>query len=103
NHVMVDGPRVYASGKGALLALARGDGKVLWKLPLGNDRYSTAASVIGGLVLVALDRGPLMAVDAVTGRTRGAFDPGSGFSGPAPGDHLSRLAGRAGAVSGQAP
>src|SRR6267143_1795510 len=81
NHVMVDGPRVYASGKGALLALARGDGKVLWKLPLGNDRYSTAASVIGGLVLVALDRGPLMAVDAVTGRTRGAFDPGSGFSG----------------------
>src|SRR5436305_9676747 len=31
NHVMVDGPRVYASGKGALLALARGDGKVLWK------------------------------------------------------------------------
>src|SRR5438067_10724992 len=83
NHVMVDGPRVYASGKGALLALARGDGKVLWKLPLGNDRYSTAASVIGGLVLVALDRGPLMAVDAVTGRTRGAFDPGSGFSGPA--------------------
>ena len=83
NHVVVDGPRVYASGKGALVALARADGKVLWKLPLGNDRYATAPSVNGGLVLVALDRGPLMAVDAVTGRTRGAFDGGSGFSGPA--------------------
>jgi len=81
NHVLVDGPRVYASGKGALLALGRSDGKVLWKVPLGNDRYATPAAVSGGLVLVALDRGPLMALDAVTGRTRGAFDPGSGFSG----------------------
>src|SRR5216684_1790654 len=81
NHVLVDGPRVYASGKGALVALGRSNGKVLWKLSLGNDRYATPAAVSGGLVLVALDRGPLMAVDAVTGRTRGAFDPGSGFSG----------------------
>jgi len=81
NHVLVDGPRVYASGKGALVALGRADGKVLWKLPLGNDRYATPPAVSSGLVLVALDRGPLMAVDALTGRTRGAFDPGSGFSG----------------------
>jgi outer membrane protein assembly factor BamB len=80
NHVTVDGPRVYASGKGALVALARADGKLLWTLPLGKDRYFTASSVTSGLVLVALDRGPLVAVDAVTGRTRGAFDPGSGFS-----------------------
>jgi outer membrane protein assembly factor BamB len=81
NHVLVDGPRVYASGKGALVALARADGKELWKLNLGNDRYATPAAVSGGLVLVSVDRGPLMAVDAVTGRSRGAFDPGSGFSG----------------------
>src|SRR5712691_3027046 len=81
NHVLVDGPRVYASGKGALVALGRSNGKVVWKLSLGNDRYATPAAVSGGLVLVALDRGPLMAVDAVTGRSRGAFDPGSGFSG----------------------
>jgi outer membrane protein assembly factor BamB len=83
NHILVDGPRVYASGKGALVALGRGDGKVLWKLSLGNDRYATPPAVSSGLVLVALDRGPLMAVDGVTGRTRGAFDPGSGFSGAA--------------------
>ena len=82
NHVTTDGPRVFASGRGALVALSRADGKVLWTLPL-KDRYFTAPSVTSGLVLVALDRGPLMAVDAVTGRTRGAFDPGSGFSGAA--------------------
>jgi outer membrane protein assembly factor BamB len=81
NHVLVDGPRVYASGKGMLVALRRSNGKLLWKLSLGNDRYATSAAVSGGLVLVALERGPLMAVDAVTGRSRGAFDPGSGFSG----------------------
>jgi len=83
NHVLVDGPRLYASGKGALVALARTDGKVLWKLSLGNDRYATAASATSGVVMVSIERGPLMAVDAVTGRTRGAFDPGSGFSGGA--------------------
>jgi outer membrane protein assembly factor BamB len=81
NHVLVDGPRVYASGKGTLVALARADGKALWKLNLGNDRYATPAAVSSGLLLVSVDRGPLMAVDAVTGRSRGAFDPGSGFSG----------------------
>src|SRR6267143_581757 len=81
NHVLVDGPRVYASGKGTLVALARADGKELWKLNLGNDRYATPAAVSGGLLLLSVDRGPLMAVDAVTGRSRGAFDPGSGFSG----------------------
>src|SRR5712671_7636792 len=83
NHVLVDGPRVYASGKGALVALGRSDGKVLWKFPLGNDRYATPAAVSGGLLLVALERGPLIAIDAVTGRSRGGFNPGSGFSGGA--------------------
>jgi len=80
NHVLVDGPRVYASGKSTLVALARADGKLLWKLSLGNDKYATPASVSGGLLLLAVERGPLVAVDAVTGRTRGTFDPGSGFS-----------------------
>jgi hypothetical protein len=36
---------------------------------------------MGGLVLVGIEQGPLLAVDATTGRARGAFDPGSGFSG----------------------
>jgi outer membrane protein assembly factor BamB len=81
NHVLVDGPRVYASGKSAVVALARDDGKQLWKLSLGNDKYATPASATGGLLLLAVERGPLVAVDAVTGRTRGSFNPGSGFSG----------------------
>lgn len=80
NHLLVDGPRVYASGKSALVALGRGDGKLLWKTSLGNDRYATPASVSGGLLVLAIERGPLLAVDALTGRTRGAFNPGSGFS-----------------------
>jgi hypothetical protein len=32
------------------------------------------------MVLVSADRGAFYAIDARTGRTRGAFDPGSGFS-----------------------
>ena len=81
NHLLADGPRLYASGKGTLVALGRGGGTVLWKHGLGNDRYATSAAASGGLVLLALERGPLIAVDAITGRTRGSFDPGSGFSG----------------------
>jgi len=80
NHVLVDGPRVYASGKSALVAIGRTDGKALWKMSLGNDRYATPASMTRGLLVLAIERGPLVAVDAVTGRTRGAFNPGSGFS-----------------------
>jgi outer membrane protein assembly factor BamB len=80
NHVLVDGPRVYASGKSALVAFSRTDGKLVWKTSLGNDKYATRASATGGLLLLAIERGPLVAVDALTGRTRGAFNPGSGFS-----------------------
>ena len=80
NHVLVDGPRVYGSGKSNFVALARADGKQLWKLSLGNDKYATPASATGGLLPLAVERGPFVAVDAVTGRTRGTFDPGSGFS-----------------------
>ena|SRR5438105_66960 len=80
NHLLVDGPRVYASGKSALVALGRGDGKLLWKTSLGNDKYATPAAATGGLLVLAIERGPLIAVDALTGRTRGAFNPGSGFS-----------------------
>src|SRR5438309_1310725 len=73
NHVLVDGPRVYASGKSAIAAFGRTDGKLLWKTSLGNDKYATRASTTGGLLLLAIERGPLVAVDALTGRTRGAF------------------------------
>jgi outer membrane protein assembly factor BamB len=82
NHVLVDGPRVIAGGRGALVALGRQSGAQLWKLDLGKDRYPTQPVSIHGLVLVAQDRGPLLGVDAQTGEARGAFDPGTGFSQP---------------------
>ena len=83
NHVVADGPRLVAGGRGLLVALDRLTGKLLWKLDLGRDRYPTQPVIMSGLVLVARDRGPLLGVDAQTGEARGAFDPGSGFSQPA--------------------
>jgi outer membrane protein assembly factor BamB len=82
NHVLVDGPRIIAGGRGALVALDRLSGTLIWKLDLGKDRYPTQPVSVSGLVLVAHDRGALLGVDVQTGEARGAFDPGSGFSQP---------------------
>jgi outer membrane protein assembly factor BamB len=82
NHVLADGPRLIASGRGEVRALDRLTGKQIWKLELGKDRYSTQPVVANGIVLVAQDRGPLLGIDVQTGEARGAFDPGSGFSQP---------------------
>jgi outer membrane protein assembly factor BamB len=80
NHLIVDGPRVIGGGKGALVALDRLSGRQHWKVDLGRERFPTQPVVMNGLLLVARDRGPLIGVDAQTGKTLGAFDPGSGFS-----------------------
>lgn len=80
NHVVADGPRVIAGGRGELVALDRLTGKQIWKVSLGKERYPTQPVVSNGIVLVAQDRGPLLGIDAQTGQMRGAFDPGSGFS-----------------------
>lgn len=82
NHVTVDGPRVIAGGRGELVALDRGSGAKLWSLAMGKDKYPTQPVAMQGVVLVAQDRGPLMGVDAQTGKVRNGFDPGSGFSQP---------------------
>jgi outer membrane protein assembly factor BamB len=82
NHVLTDGPRIIAGGRGLVIALDRLTGATLWKLDLGKDRYPTQPVIANGIVLVAQDRGPLLGVDAQTGEARGAFDPGSGFSQP---------------------
>ena len=82
NHLVVDGPRIVAGGRGELDAVDRLSGKLIWKLELGRDRYPTQPVIMNGLVLVARDRGPLLGVDAQTGEPRGEFDPGSGFSQP---------------------
>ncbi len=80
NHVLVDGPRIFAGGRGLLLALDRQTGAELWRLKLTSDRYPTQPVAMNGMVLLAEERGPLLALDAQTGAPRGAFDPGSGFS-----------------------
>jgi len=82
NHVLVEGPRVIAGGRGQLVALDRGTGSLLWTLKLPKDHYPTQPVAMNGVLLVADDRGPLLGVDAQTGEARGAFDPGSGFSQP---------------------
>ena len=73
---------MFAAGRGAVVALARQDGRKLWQLPLTHDRYSTGLGIAEGLLFFSADRGPLYAVELATGRPRGAFEPGSGFSQP---------------------
>ena len=80
NHVLVEGTRIIAGGRGALVALGRETGKPIWTLNLGKDRYPTQPVITNGMVLAAADRGPLLMVDLMTGEARGAFNPGSGFS-----------------------
>jgi outer membrane protein assembly factor BamB len=82
NHVLVEGARVIGGGRGELAGLDRATGMKLWTLQLGKDRYPTQPVAVGGMIIVALDRGPLFGVDLETGEARGAFDPGSGFSQP---------------------
>ncbi len=82
NHVLIDGPRVYFGGRGALLAVDRSTGKEIWRFKLKADRYPEQPAAGSGLVLVAEERGPLVVLDSSSGRVRGAFDPGSGFSQP---------------------
>jgi len=82
NHVLVDGPRVLFGGRGALLAVDRATGKELWRFKLKGDRYPGQPAAASGLVVVAEERGPLVVLDSGSGRVRGAFDPGSGFSQP---------------------
>ena len=80
NHVLVDGPRVYAAGRGAVVGLSRRDGAELWKAKLPKDRFATQPVAIGGLLIFSEDRGSLIALDPATGRARAVMDPGSGFS-----------------------
>src|SRR5207253_8821181 len=63
NHVLVEGPRVIAGGRGTLVALDRLSGKQLWRMEMGKDRYPTQPVAMNGLVLVAQDRGALYGVD----------------------------------------
>jgi outer membrane protein assembly factor BamB len=80
NHVTADGPRLYATGRGAVVGLSRRDGKQLWLQKLGTDRFACEPVASSGLLLVAEDRGSLIALDPTSGRPRAVLDPGSGFS-----------------------
>src|SRR5207244_2030883 len=70
NHVVVEGARVVGGGRGELVALDRSTGVKLWTLQLGKDRYPTQPVAVGGLIIVAQDRGALMGVDLRTGAAR---------------------------------
>ena len=82
NHLLVDGPRIYATGRGAVVGLARRDGRELWRARLPKERFATQPVAIGGLLIFSEDRGSLIALDPATGRARAVLDPGSGFSQP---------------------
>lgn len=83
NHVILDGPRVVVTGKGAVAAFSRRSGKLLWTTKLPKDAYATEPVATEGLVLVSEDHGALIALSALTGRPRSSVSPGvMGFSMP---------------------
>lgn len=83
NHVILDGPRVVATGRGAVSAFLRRTGKLLWTARLPKDAYATEPVATEGLLLVSEDRGALLALEATTGRARSVMSPGAmGFSMP---------------------
>lgn len=80
NHLVLDGQRVFASGRARVLALDRQSGRQGWSFDLGGERFATEAAVSEGVLLLAEERGPLLALEAATGRPRAVLDPGSSFS-----------------------
>jgi outer membrane protein assembly factor BamB len=82
NHVVVDGPRVYATGKGVVVAFLRRDLTELWRAKLPKERFATQPVATTGMLLLAEDRGSLISLDPITGIARAVLDPGTGFSQP---------------------
>ncbi|HXN82500.1 MAG TPA: PQQ-binding-like beta-propeller repeat protein [Myxococcales bacterium] len=80
NHVLAEGGRLFASGRALILGLDRQTGKMEWSFDLGGEHYATEAGAGDGVLLLAEDRGPLLALDTATGRARTVLDPGSNFS-----------------------
>ena len=80
NHLAVDGPRIYATGRGAIIGLGRAHGVEIWRANLPKDTFAGQPVPIDGLLLFAEDRGALVALDVATGRARSAFNTGDGFS-----------------------
>jgi outer membrane protein assembly factor BamB len=80
NHLVVDGPRIYATGSGAVIGLSRARGVELWRAKLGKDAFADQPVAVDGLLLFAEDHGALIALDVATGRARSAFNTGDGFS-----------------------
>ena len=80
NHVALDGPRVYVTGRGAIVGLDRRHGKEIWRANLAREAFAGQPVPMGGLLLVTEDHSSLIALDPATGRARANFNPGSGFS-----------------------
>jgi outer membrane protein assembly factor BamB len=82
NRLLVEGTRVYAGGRGAVVALSRRGGAQLWRAQLPKERFATQPVLARGLLLFSEERGPLVGLEPATGRPLGVLDPGSGFSQP---------------------
>src|SRR5205823_6373040 len=67
NHVTVDGMRVIGAGRGIITALDRMRGTALWQMKLPAEKFATQPVAIEGVVLVAEDRGKLLALVEETG------------------------------------
>lgn len=78
-HVALDGPRVIIGATGQVVALRRADGAQLWTFKLDGPATNPVVTHRGMLAFASMD-GPIYFVDSTTGRPRGAFQPGTGFS-----------------------
>jgi len=64
---------IYAAGiRGAVFALDRDDGRIVWQASVGGDVWTTP-TVADGRVFVGLSDGELVALDAATGSERWRF------------------------------
>jgi outer membrane protein assembly factor BamB len=77
------GGRVWAGGAGFLNALDLADGAAHLRLSFKADRAITGLGLVNDLVVATTGPGPMLFVDARTGRLRRTFDPGRGVSAPA--------------------
>ena len=79
------GTRVVASGVGEVRAFARRNGRLEWTFKTGGHPAPALGPPAGSGddVVVPIEGGALLFLDAATGRLRAAFDPGTGFAGRA--------------------
>lgn len=74
------GSSLYVGAAGHVYALDAGNGRIAWDVAIGG--LAAAKLLLVGRHLVAATAGPILFLDAATGRLRRAFNPGRGVSAP---------------------